>query len=67
MKGSIQCRFLTISEVTTILGQSIATTNRRLKEGAIPHIKLGSRTLIPAEFIENLINSAFSSTNEAGR
>jgi excisionase family DNA binding protein len=67
MNSSAQNRFLSVSEVTTILGQSISTTHRRLRDGTIPHIKLGGRVLIPAEFIENLVQVALASSSAGGR
>jgi excisionase family DNA binding protein len=67
MNSSAQNRFLSVSEVTTILGQSISTTHRRLRDGTIPHIKLGGRVLIPAEFIDNLVQAALSSSNAGAR
>ena len=54
--------FLSRAEAANNLGVSVATLGRRIKDGSIPHKKLGSRILIPAVAIDNMIQSAFSQT-----
>ena len=43
------------AEVLTLSSSSIA---RRLRDGSLPHVKLGSRVLIPASYFEQLTEQA---------
>lgn len=54
-------RFYSRKEVALILSLSLPTIARRLADGSIPFVKLGARVLIPAEVIERLTGSAYSS------
>jgi excisionase family DNA binding protein len=54
--------FLSRAEAANNLGVSLATVGRRIKDGSIPYTKLGSRILIPAAAIENMVQSALSQT-----
>ncbi len=53
-------RFLSRQEAANQLGISLPTLARRLADRSIPYTKLGGRILIPAEFFEQLANSALS-------
>lgn len=52
--------FLSKKEAAEQLAVSLPTINRRLADGTIPHIKIGSRVLIPAEFLNNLAATAMN-------
>lgn len=56
--------FFSRQEISVILGLSLATIGRRIKDGTIPSKKIGSRVLIPTEAIERMVNSAFESARE---
>jgi excisionase family DNA binding protein len=47
-------KFLNKLELAVELGISIATVNRRLADGSIPFRKIGSRILIPRQFVDEL-------------
>lgn len=53
-------KFLSKKDVSDILGVSLPTINRRIADSTIPHIKLGSRVLIPAVFLDELAAKALS-------
>jgi excisionase family DNA binding protein len=57
--------FLSKKEVCTELGISLPTLNRRLKDRAVPSVKLGGRILIPAGFISGLEKTAETETVES--
>lgn len=64
----IASKFISRNEAATLLGVSLSTLIRHLADGSIPSIRLGSRVLIPAEFIENLAQEALNpSVNEGDR
>jgi len=52
--------FLSRKEALIQMGVSLPTLERRIKDGTIPHIKLGSRVLIPAAALDRMVESAMS-------
>lgn len=52
-----QVPLLTPKEVAVILKVSVKTIERRVNDGSIPHIKIGSLIRIPADFLDK-INTA---------
>lgn len=48
-------KFLRKREVCRLLGISLATFDRMYREGRIPHIKLDAAVLIPASWVEELV------------
>jgi excisionase family DNA binding protein len=50
--------FLSIPQIREILGISQSSVLRHIKSGALPHVKLGRRVLIPREAIETLIDKS---------
>jgi excisionase family DNA binding protein len=56
----ISKHFFSRKETAKVLSISLPTLNRRLADGSIPHVKLGGRVLIPAEYINKLSTSAFA-------
>ncbi|HWR10645.1 MAG TPA: excisionase family DNA-binding protein [Rectinemataceae bacterium] len=60
MNGSTTKSFLSRQEATELLGVSLSTLIRHLNDGTIPFTRLGSRILIPTQFIENLTQKALS-------
>ncbi len=52
--------FLSRTEARIRIGVSLPTLERRIKDGTIPHIKLGSRVLIPLAALDRLVESAMS-------
>ena len=65
MENAVQ--FLTIAETAKILRVSNLTIYRQTESGAIPRVKIGSRTLIPANYIESLLNAALANTEGVAR
>lgn len=53
-----QVPLLTPKEVAAILKVSVKTIERRVNDGSIPHIKIGSLVRIPADFLEKINASA---------
>jgi excisionase family DNA binding protein len=58
----------TVAEVAHLLGISVATAYARVKSGAIPHLRLEGRILVPRKALLELLDTAASpaSTSEAG-
>lgn len=52
--------FLSKSEAAKLLGVSLPTINRRLRDGSIPFVKIGARVLVPAEFLSKLAAKAMN-------
>ena len=48
----------TAEEVAALTGASVLSVQRDIASGALPHLKLGQRTLVPASAVERLIDSA---------
>jgi excisionase family DNA binding protein len=57
--------FISIPEVAKALGISRISAYRYAETGTIPSIKLGSRRLVPAVFVENLAAKAFAAESPA--
>jgi excisionase family DNA binding protein len=57
-------KFLTIAELVAATKISRQTISRKIKLGEIPHVKMGSRILIPASFLVDLENMAWSTTKQ---
>lgn len=57
-------RFFSRQEAADMLGLSLVTLARRLADGTIPFTKIGNRVLIPAQFIDQLAERAFSKQSE---
>jgi excisionase family DNA binding protein len=51
-------KFYSPREAAEVLSVSSATIARRLRDGTIQHVKLGSRVLIPSSFFDSLMVSA---------
>jgi excisionase family DNA binding protein len=51
-----QVELLTPKEVAAILKVSTKTVERRIADGTIPHIKIGSVVRIPADFLSKMTN-----------
>jgi excisionase family DNA binding protein len=51
--------FLSITDTYKILNISQSSILRYVKDGKIAHVKLGRRTLIPREAIEDLLRKSF--------
>jgi excisionase family DNA binding protein len=64
---STQKKFLSRKEATELLGVSLSTLIRHLNDGTIPFTRLGSRILIPAQFIENLAQEALAGSSEGDK
>jgi len=47
-------RFLSISQVVKLTSLSRSTLCRKIKGGKIPHVKIGSRVLVAASFLDEL-------------
>jgi excisionase family DNA binding protein len=61
---TVQPQFLTIAELVTATKISRQTISRKLKNGEIPHAKVGSRILIPASFLFDLEKKAWTVINK---
>jgi excisionase family DNA binding protein len=55
-------KFLSKGDVLQEIGISLPTLNRRLADGSIHYVKLGSRILIPSSEIDRLLAAADSAT-----
>jgi excisionase family DNA binding protein len=53
-------RFLSKTDLSVSLGVSPATINRRLADGTIPFIKIGTRVLIPADYLSRIAAAALN-------
>jgi excisionase family DNA binding protein len=53
-------KFLSRQEAADALGISLVTLARRLRDQSIPYVKIGARVLIPAAFIDQLLEKALS-------
>jgi len=56
--------FLTIKELVAATKISRQTISRKIKSGEIPHVKVGSRILIPMSFLIGLEETAWSNVNQ---
>ena len=63
MENAVQ--FLTIAETAKIMRVSNMTIYRQTESGAIPRVKIGSRTLIPASYIQDLLADALGKNKGA--
>ncbi|GAB6276038.1 MAG: hypothetical protein SAMD01599839_05780 [Rectinema sp.] len=52
--------FLSRKQAATCLSVSLPTINRRIADGSIPFVKIGTRVLIPARFLDELVEKALS-------
>jgi len=57
--------FISKAELCEILGVSLPTIDRRLRDGTLHATRLGRRVLIPASEIDRLIASASDNSSEA--
>lgn len=53
-------KFISITKACELLSLSRATLNRRIKDGSIPTISIGSRILIPQKYFNDLENEAYA-------
>ncbi|SLM18962.1 hypothetical protein SPIRO4BDMA_50477 [uncultured spirochete] len=53
-------RFLSRQEAADVLGISLVSLARRLRDRSIPYVKLGNRTLIPSAYLDELVEKALS-------
>lgn len=51
--------FINVNETCKIMGVSQSSLIRYMKNGKIPFVKIGRRTLIPREAIEILVKKSF--------
>ena len=58
--------FLTIAELVSLTKISRQTICRKIKSGEIPHVKVGSRILIPTSFLVELEKKAWSNVKKVG-
>jgi excisionase family DNA binding protein len=56
----------TVTEVAKLLGISVATAYARVKSGAIPHLRLEGRILIPRKALLELLEAATAQPAPAG-
>jgi excisionase family DNA binding protein len=47
-------------EAADVLGISLVSLARRLRDRSIPYVKLGNRTLIPSAYLDELVEKALS-------
>jgi excisionase family DNA binding protein len=57
-------RFLSRQEAADVLGISLVSLARRLRDRSIPYVKLGNRTLIPSLYLDELVEKALSGQGE---
>ena len=50
--------FLSLRDTADALKISMPTLHRRLNDGSIPSVKVGRRRLIPATYLDTLVESA---------
>lgn len=55
----IERKLLNPKQVTEKIGISYSTLLRKVKENAIPHVKVGSKLLFPASYFEELEAQAY--------
>jgi excisionase family DNA binding protein len=54
-------KLLTVREFAKLVRLSEITVYRRVEDGSFPSIKCGGRRLVPAAFLDNLIDTALTS------
>ena len=59
-------KFVTIAEVVKATKISRQTVSRKLRLNQIPHVKVGSRILIPSSFLVDLEDAAWAATRRGG-
>jgi excisionase family DNA binding protein len=57
-------KFYSPKEAAEVLTLSSSTIARRLKDGYLPHVKIGSRVLIPSSYFDTLAASASAPKTE---
>jgi excisionase family DNA binding protein len=57
-QSSTTLKFYTTAQLVPLLQMSTATINRRLKDGTIPHVKIGHAVRIPAVYVDGLLAQA---------
>lgn len=57
-------KFVTIAELVSATRVSRQTTNRKIKTGEIPHVRVGHRVLIPASFLMSLESEAWEAMKQ---
>lgn len=57
-------KLLSVNEVAEILGVSRLTVYRKTENSEWPSIKLGSRRLLSAAFIDSIIETAYSTSEK---
>jgi len=60
-------KFLTVAELVAATKVSRQTISRKLKLKEIPHVRVGSRILIPVSFLLGLENMAWSNIKQVKR
>ncbi|MDA8206581.1 MAG: helix-turn-helix domain-containing protein [Thermaerobacter sp.] len=53
-------KYLNVDEVAETLGVSRGLIYKMVAEGIMPHLKIGSRILVPADWEDRLANNAAS-------
>lgn len=53
-----ESRFLSRKEAASALGVSVSSIVRGTQKGQIPTVKIGERVLIPAQFVDQLVEKA---------
>ena len=56
--------FYTVKETAKLLRVAPLTVYRRTSDGKIPSVKIGSKLLVPASYIQSLIDSALEKNKE---
>ena len=59
-------KFITVAELVAAAKFSRQTASRKLKTGEIPHVKVGTRILIPASFLMSLESAAWAAMKQGG-
>jgi hypothetical protein len=57
-------KFITISELVAAAKVSRQSIGRGIKNGEIPHVKIGCRVLVPMSYLMNLESAAWKATKE---
>ena len=60
----VDTRFYRISDIARMFGWSYITAWKHVKDGKFPSVKIGRSIYIPADFIEEIKETAYENMNE---
>jgi excisionase family DNA binding protein len=65
-EGELQRQTLNIMEAATVLGLSPRSVRRRIREGRIPHLRMGRRVLVLRSVLDGMLDGSIKITEATG-